>query len=373
MPMSASDPQLAQALSGEIAWLPVEHDWAFRADDDEGGFNRYKWGSIDQQRFDACWDSDSEAVADDLIAAFGAMWPWSMPRAALTRSPIFSACVQGLADRHEVGRGHTYRDKPDTVYEHAMMYGSFDHVRLGRGPKAWPPPPMLECPICGSALSAAILSPWMVRQYGPPRFCNRCCVRARNGVSHGGREAALAGVRRLAESIDGIPEQSIAAQIALGGLTDHNRDRIMAGLIVAPAPVYAKAQIGGTWLRVLQESGLVGDAWRPGLGTYCIAADGHQCRSLAERTVDDFLSSRKVPHEPEPPYPGSSRKADWRLPDGTLVEYAGLMSDATYRAKIEEKRAIATGANVGLIILLPEDLLGLGRVFAKWLAPEDGS
>lgn len=53
MPMSASDPQLAQALSDEIAWLPVEHDWAFRADDFEGGFNRYAWGPIDQERFDA--------------------------------------------------------------------------------------------------------------------------------------------------------------------------------------------------------------------------------------------------------------------------------------------------------------------------------
>jgi hypothetical protein len=51
--MSASDPQLAQALSDEIAWLPVEHDWAFRADDFEGGFNRYAWGPIDQERFDA--------------------------------------------------------------------------------------------------------------------------------------------------------------------------------------------------------------------------------------------------------------------------------------------------------------------------------
>lgn len=104
MPASETDPQLAQALTGEIVWFPVEHDWAFRADDAEGGFNRYKWGPIDQERFDACWDSDAEMVADDLIAAFGAMWPWSMPRAALTRSPTFSACVQGLADRREVWR-----------------------------------------------------------------------------------------------------------------------------------------------------------------------------------------------------------------------------------------------------------------------------
>lgn len=43
------------------------------------------------------------------------------------------------------------------------------------------------------------------------------------------------------------------------------------------------------------------------------------------------------------------------------------MSDADYRAKIEEKRAIAAAANVSLIVLLPEDLLSLGRAFSRWL------
>lgn len=369
MSLTGSDPELERALASEIGWLPVEHDWAFRADDPEGGFNRYNWGSVDQERFDVCWDSDSNDLAASLIAAFGALWPWSMPRLALARCPEFSVCVQRLAERREVGRGHFYRDTPDLVYEHAMMYGSFDHVRLRLGPAAWPPPGTLDCPICRSTFSTAILSPWMIRQYGPPRFCNRCCVRARNGISQGGRDVALAGVRRLAKAIDGTPDQSIAAQISLVGLTDDQRDMAMVGLIVAPAPDYAKAEIGGTWLRVLQESGLVGDAWRPGRGTYCIAADGHQCRSLAERTVDDFLSSHRIPHDPEPPYPASSRRADWRLEDGTLVEYAGLMGDAGYRAKIEEKQAIAAAADVSLVVLLPEDLLSLGRAFGPWLVP----
>jgi hypothetical protein len=82
---------------------------------------------------------------------------------------------------------------------------------------------------------------------------------------------------------------------------------------------------------------------------------------LAERTVDDFLTARGIAHTPEPAYPGSTRRADWSLPDGTYVEFAGLLGDAEYRAKIAEKRAIAAAAGVQLIVLVPEDLPDLAR------------
>lgn len=162
-------------------------------------------------------------------------------------------------------------------------------------------------------------------------------------------------------AIEGIPEQSLAVGITLAGMTDERRDRIMTGLIVAPTPLQAKGLLGPTWLAVLQAADLVGDAWRPARGTYCLAADGHLCRSLAERTVDDFLTARSIPHVPEPAYPGSKSRADWSLPDGTFVEYAGLLSDAEYRAKIAAKRTLAAQAGVPLIVLVPEDLTDLAR------------
>lgn len=368
MSKSSADSDLAAALQDEPPGLPVEHDWSFRADKPEGGFNRYGWGTADQARFDKCWDDEADELADRLIASYGAMWPWVMDRLALAHHPRFASCVRGLGERREVGRGHTYRDRPDSVFTHAMMYGSFDHVRLARGPNAWPLAPWLDCPLCGNRFWAAILSPWMLRQYGPSRFCNRCCVLARSGRSRGGREAVLVGLQRLASAIDGIPHQQFAQTVSLAGMTDERRDTVMAGLIVAPSPEYAKAQLQApTWLRVLQASGLVGEAWRPGRGTYCVAADGHCCRSLAERTIDDFLTAHGIAHDLEPTYPGSKRRADWRLPDGTLVEFAGLLGDATYAAKIEEKRAIAEAARVRLLILVPEDLPDLGRALAAWM------
>jgi hypothetical protein len=362
-----TDPGLRAALREEPAWLPTEHDWSFQADDAEGGFNRYGWGRADQGKFDQCWDGEAESLADELIATYGAAWPWVMPRLALARQLRFARRVRELAERREVGQKHYYRDRPDEVYELAMMYGSFDHVRQRRGPNAWPPAPHLICPICGGRFWSAILSPWMIRQYGPARFCNRCCVRARNGRVSADRAEMIAGLRRLAAAIEGIPQQQLAAIITLAGMNDDRRDAVLTGLIVAPAPQAAKARLGGTWLRVLQASGLVEEAWRPARGTYCFATDGHPCRSLAERTVDDFLARNGIAHESEPRYPGSARRADWGLANGTFIEYAGLLADSKYAAEIDDKRRMAATNGVDLIVLVPEDLTNLEHALRRVL------
>lgn len=131
--------------------------------------------------------------------------------------------------------------------------------------------------------------------------------------------------------------------------------------------------LGGVpWLRVLQMAQLVGEAWRPARGTLCAAADGHPCRSLAERSIDDWLSKHAIDHEVEPPWPrenelnpGGRLRADWRLPDGTLVEYAGL-DNAEYISKIALKRNLAMRTATRLVIVFPEDLLRLDAVFESY-------
>ncbi len=348
---------LTAALAAPVE-IPGEHDWSFRANDPVGGFNRYGWGAEDQALFDACWDDGVSVLTDGLIEAYAALWPWPMIRLAPAREPSFASRVMDLAERRLIGQRHTYKAVPEMVFELAMLYGSFDRLRAVR---TWPAAPELVCPVCGRTFASAILSPWMLRQYGPPRFCNYCSVRARTGQACESVEQAIAGLRALAEAIEGIPEQSIHSTIILGGMSDERRDRAMAGLIVSPSPEQAKALLGPKWLAVLQAAGIVGDAWRATRGTACFASDGHLCRSLAERTVDDFLAARGIAHVPEPAYPGSKRRADWSLPDGTFIEYAGLLSDAGYRAKIEEKRQLAVAAGVPLIVLVPEDLIDLAR------------
>ncbi|MEI5011679.1 hypothetical protein RB196_34410 [Streptomyces sp. PmtA] len=127
-----------------------------------------------------------------------------------------------------------------------------------------------------------------------------------------------------------------------------------------------------SWLEVLDTTGIVADAWRPSRGTYCIAADGHPCRSLAERTIDDWLSRHSIDHQIEPTWPRhpdhnphGRRRADWKLPDGTYLEYAGLTSD-DYLAKIHAKQRLARVTGIKLVVITPLDLANLTDVLGAW-------
>jgi hypothetical protein len=145
----------------------------------------------------------------------------------------------------------------------------------------------------------------------------------------------------------------------------------MAALVCAPSVDVAAKALGieggrAKWLRVLQATGIVDEAWRPARGTYCLAADGHACRSLGERTIDDYLSANGIDHDPEPAYPGTSLRADWRLGDGTFVEYAGLLADSDYRDRLIAKVQRAAAAGISVLVLSPNDLVHLDRHLSRF-------
>jgi hypothetical protein len=358
-----TDDLLARALRAPII-LPAARDWSFRWDapaDSDGGWNRYHWSASDQASIEALWDSRATAICDALIGAHGAMWPWLSPRAITAGHPTMSQRVSALAEAGQIAQGHTYRDLPDSTYEHALMFGPWDHMRAIR---QWPGPVDAVCPICGTAFFGGQISPWMVRQYGT-RYCPSCCVRARNGASHESADQVVRGLRCLSEAIEAVPDQQLASRITITAMDQDRRDRVMRALVLAPSAIVARQLLGTVpWLVVLQVAGLVGDAWRPSLGTYCVASDGHLCRSLGERTVDDWLTAHGIAHECEPAYPGTKKRADWRLPDGRYVELAGLMGDKDYRAAMAEKRVIAARAGITLVVLLPENLTDLATALA---------
>ncbi|MCQ6556875.1 hypothetical protein NPS70_27355 [Streptomyces sp. C10-9-1] len=129
---------------------------------------------------------------------------------------------------------------------------------------------------------------------------------------------------------------------------------------------------------MLRATSIVPDAWRPARGTYCTAADGHPCRSLAERTVDDWLSLHGVEHQIEPVWPAHPElnahgrlRADWQLADGTYVEYAGLTND-DYLAKIRTKQQLALHTGIKLIVITPPDLANLSELLGSAHVPGSG-
>lgn len=91
-------------------------------------------------------------------------------------------------------------------------------------------------------------------------------------------------------------------------------------------------------------------------GIYCIAKDGHNCRSMSEQIIDNFLYNNKIDHELEPCYPkddilnpSGRLRADWLIDGNVYVEYFGLMQDINYIEKTEKKIALAKKYGIQLI------------------------
>ena len=124
-----------------------------------------------------------------------------------------------------------------------------------------------------------------------------------------------------------------------------------------------------TWLKCLVASGVLEDGLlRTSRGVRCIARDGHECNSLAEMEIDNWLHMQGVTHEREPAYPVHPKynsngmlRADFRV-GGFLIEYAGLLDDPVYAEKMEKKKLLAIEIGVQLITLTPNDLSRLERV-----------
>lgn len=138
-----------------------------------------------------------------------------------------------------------------------------------------------------------------------------------------------------------------------------------------PPSWYIQDKIGqNSWLKLLIESGILKDGLlKTHRGIRCIAKDGHECNSLAELEIDNWLYLNKLEHEKEPCYPyhkkynpNSRLRADFRV--GQLfIEYAGLMNDPKYANKINLKKALAAELDMRLVILKPRDMKDIGQAF----------
>ena len=124
----------------------------------------------------------------------------------------------------------------------------------------------------------------------------------------------------------------------------------------------------GSWLEALIAAGvLTDDCYPTGRGTRCLARDGHECRSLEERQIDDWLFDAGISHTPEPLYPyhpelnpGERRHADWKV-SGVFIEYWGLVGDKEYDKRMRTKRKLAREAGIALIEIYPSDLRDLSQ------------
>lgn len=259
-------------------------------------------------------------------------------------------------------------------------------------PDQKPGPRSLDCKFCGTTFIDLAQPQWLVRWSGPPRYCTSCLqrihhldVRVRPPFR---KQELVENLRHLAAALGGPPPMTLVGRDDQSGRPLHRaedpnrRDRIAEALIAVPRlPRLATKFRTSDWLDILEAAGIIRGAIRRSRGTTVRAADGAWMRSLSEKHVDDYLTSSGIEHVHEPAWPqhptlnpSGRRRADWRLEDGTFVEYAGLAGDAAYDKKIREKAHLADALGIPLIVLTEPDLLRLPALIPGPLqhAPPEG-
>lgn len=123
-------------------------------------------------------------------------------------------------------------------------------------------------------------------------------------------------------------------------------------------------KVYGSWLQALDAAGVIeGGIRKTSRGYACLAKDGHECFSLGEKIIDDYLYTHNIPHEKEPYYPGGRKfRADWKV-GLYFIEFWGLEGDEDYDKKIEEKKSTAHQYQIPLIEINVEDLQDLEQKF----------
>jgi hypothetical protein len=128
----------------------------------------------------------------------------------------------------------------------------------------------------------------------------------------------------------------------------------------------------GSWFEALVEANCLPDnIWRTGRGIRCIANDGHECNSLAELEIDNWLSRNAIQHSKEPHYPMDPKlnpkgrmRADWLVAD-FYIEYFGLKGNSNYDSKTLKKYKLSDKHNLKLIGIFPEDLANLNDILGE--------
>ena len=115
----------------------------------------------------------------------------------------------------------------------------------------------------------------------------------------------------------------------------------------------------GSWFQALINCGVLKNAQRKSTyGTWNLAKDGHVCKSIAEKNVDDWLFEHNVLHDKEVRYPNANFIADWKI-ENTYIELYGLEGLPAYDEKILAKRKHAELFNIKLVELYLCDVLNL--------------
>lgn len=176
-------------------------------------------------------------------------------------------------------------------------------------------------------------------------------------------------LKSLVDILGFIPERDFRDSfLYLKNLNKNKFEDVIKTLNEMPSYNLGYKEIFGSWLQALDAAGVLeGGVRKTSRGYICLAKDGHECRSIGEKVIDDYLFSHNFVHEHEPHYPGERQfRADWKV-GVYFIEFWGLKGDEDYNIRMEEKKAVAQQYQIPLIEITFEDLINLDQKFKEIL------
>lgn len=308
----------------------------------------------------AWWTDDHDDLLRKTIAEDEWIWYWSITDKICDITP--ATTIDDWREQDPLCEKYAW-------YNVIMYFAAARAKQLGLQRKIRKPIKK-KCASCGEQFSEDSIPPSVVRHLKVNQI--DVCLKCINGYFQRGKSTRRRSadqvkqwISRLVGDLQIIPPQSILTSLSvLTSMSTEERVKLLR-LSAAKPSVQQVRRLFGTWLEALVEAGVLEDGSRETLrGTQCIANDGHVCLSFGEKTIDDFLSSRGVPHSKEPGYPGTAYRADFQIGDH-LVEYFGLAGDEDYDRRAAEKKELAEQSDIPLISIYPDDLLSVKALERK--------
>lgn len=215
------------------------------------------------------------------------------------------------------------------------------------------------CLICGDKFYPETETEWVGKV--PPVFCGICLEMGFSASTEFFRQLGFSPDERRNNLIEGlqifvdyfgfIPAVGIQKRKVISQL--HNNgipiEELATAIKVSALLPYtdAAAKEFGSWAHFLNEAGLLNERKSNRGGYQSIATDGHLCLSLGERAICEHLTRNGLVHEKEPLYPyhvklnpNNLLRGDF-LVSGTIIEFAGMMSNPDYASRMIVKQELA--------------------------------
>lgn len=219
-----------------------------------------------------------------------------------------------------------------------------------------------KCIICKNEYRVIDLPDWV---YFGSNGCDFCCFRC--SMSFPNKKELHEIIPKFINSCGFIPNAncSLINYSFTSRLPKENMQQVFIEFVGMGGIEHVKKKYGSWFKSLAVTKALPDGTLATARGIKCLADDGHECLSLEERIIDNWLNINNIKHEREPFYPihpeynpHGKRRADWRV-GSKYIEYFGLIGDKKYDKTVNEKILLAKTSKIDLIQIYPRDISNL--------------